>query len=104
MLVVCTPTAQSSYASPNAEMARRKTTMKARKVRVAVAMLGLVASMAVVQLAFPGAAQARCNGGSGTTSTLIWGGDVVVSEQPLTGTCNGNNSYQGRFRGHVFSH
>jgi hypothetical protein len=63
--------------------------------------MSLIGSMLLVQQVAPGAAHARCDGvGDEITSTLIIGGVVAVSEQPITGTCNDNNLYQGRFRSH----
>lgn len=73
--------------------------VKSRKLRAAVTTLGVVLATLAVQLAFPSAAQARCNGeDNAVTSKLIWGGEVIVSERPLAGTCNDNKTYQGRYR------
>ena len=57
----------------------------------------LVASLSVI--AIPEAAQARCVGQGGrTTSTLVVSGLVYVTEVPREGTCNRNNHYSAQYR------
>jgi hypothetical protein len=60
--------------------------------------IGLLAAtlFTVDSLALPSSAEARCNGqGNPVTSTFSYGGAVRVSETPVTGTCNGNQTYSG---------
>lgn len=71
-----------------------------RRLRAIMAAAGLIASIAVVQAALPGVAQARCQGASEITSTLVINGVVAVSEVPVAGTCNDNEYYQANFRSH----
>jgi hypothetical protein len=62
------------------------------RIQAISATIGLLASVGLSLVAFPGAAQARCNGG--TELTNYFNTPVgSVSENPVTGTCNGNNFY-----------
>jgi hypothetical protein len=63
--------------------------------------IGLLAATlyAVDSLASPSPAEARCTGvNQPVKSTFIVGGRTVASETPVTGTCNGNQLYQGVLR------
>jgi hypothetical protein len=63
--------------------------------------IGLLAAtlFTVDSLTFPDTAEARCAGtGNPVRSTFSYGGVVRVSETPVTGTCNGNQTYQGVIR------
>jgi hypothetical protein len=56
------------------------------------------AAFVAVSVATPGIASARCAGvGNEIRSTLIVGGQEWVAERPDSGTCNGNNTYNGHF-------
>jgi len=68
---------------------------KSRKLRAGIVVLGLLASVLVMQVGFPGVAQARCAGvDHPIVSTLL----TYVEEKPATGSCNNNNTYTGLFR------
>jgi hypothetical protein len=69
-----------------------------RRRRLAARFLavGLLAATlsAVDSLTFPDTAEARCAGnGNPVNSTFSYGGVVRVSDDPVTGTCNGNQLY-----------
>jgi hypothetical protein len=77
--------------------------MTHRRHRLAARFLaiGLLAATlyAVDSLASPSPAEARCTGiNQPVKSTFIVGGRTVASETPLSGTCNGNQLYQGVLR------
>jgi hypothetical protein len=73
---------------------------KRSSLRVVIAAMSLIASMVVIQAAMPGTAHARCNGASNEPTNLVVLGQTAVSENPVAGTCNNNNYYQGAFRSH----
>lgn len=69
-----------------------------RRRRLAARFLavGLLAATlyTVDSLTFPDTAEARCAGnGNPVVSSFSYGGVVRVSEDPVTGTCNGNQTY-----------
>lgn len=69
-----------------------------RRRRLAARFLavGLLAATlsAVDSMTFPDTAEARCAGnGNPVNSTFSYGGVVRVSDDPVTGTCNGNQLY-----------
>jgi hypothetical protein len=69
-----------------------------RRRRLAARFLavGLLAATlsAVDSLTFPDTAEARCAGnGNPVNSTFSYFGEVRVSDDPVTGTCNGNQLY-----------
>jgi hypothetical protein len=62
------------------------------RTRAISATIGLLAAFTLTMVAFPGAAQARCNGASELTNLFITS-DGTVTENPVNGTCNGNDFY-----------
>jgi len=59
-------------------------------------------AFAVVSVAAPGIASARCAGqGNEVRSTLVVDGQEYVAESPDTGSCNGNNTYSAHFAAKV---
>jgi hypothetical protein len=73
--------------------------MRLRRLLTTASILGVLAPLGFVALSatVPGVAAARCAGSTEIRSTLVVGGVEVVAEKPLSGTCNGNNTYQGEF-------
>lgn len=70
------------------------------RARAITATLGLLAAMTLTTVAFPAAAQARCNGG--TELTNLFNTPVgSVTENPSNGTCNGNDFYASDFNSSV---
>ncbi|WP_367133438.1 hypothetical protein [Saccharothrix sp. HUAS TT1] len=69
--------------------------------RTAATILGLSTAVAFIgsSVVLPGTAAARCAGSTSVRSSLVIdqnGGKVeVAAEKPVSGTCNGNNVYQG---------
>jgi hypothetical protein len=93
--------ASAQAKSPVQRKGRRK--MMHRRHRLAARFLAIVllaaTLYAVDSLASPSPAEARCTGvNQPVKSTFIVGGRTVASETPLTGTCNGNQLYQGVLR------
>lgn len=75
---------------------------KHKRLRAIVAVVALAASMILTQAAFSTAAQARCAGETvEVTSLLRIAGTTYVTEVPVSGTCQGNNTYQSEFRSNV---
>ena len=71
-----------------------------RRRRLAAGFLALSLLAATLytvdSLASPSPAEARCTGeGSPVYSWYRYAGDLVASETPGAGTCNGNNIYSG---------
>jgi hypothetical protein len=66
------------------------------RTRAISAIIGLLAAFTLTMVAFPGAAQARCNGASELTN-LFNAPAGSVTENPVNGTCNGNDFYQSDF-------
>ncbi|GAA3238810.1 hypothetical protein ACFO1B_10065 [Dactylosporangium siamense] len=66
------------------------------RVRAVTVTLGLLAA-AAISLATPGAAHAVCSAGTELTNTLVVNGTVYVTENPVNGTCNGNDYYQTNY-------
>lgn len=71
--------------------------IRKHRVRALTATLGLLAATALALVA-PGPARAACVGGNEFTHSLIVEGTVYVVEDPVNGTCNGNDYYQSTFR------
>jgi hypothetical protein len=84
----------------------RVLTKKALTTTASAAVLTL-ASFAVLAVAAPGTASARCNGIGNENeirSTLILNGRELVAEAPYHDTCNHNNIYNGHFASKVASY
>jgi hypothetical protein len=72
-----------------------------RRIAARVLAVGLLAATlsAVDSLTFPDTAEARCAGnGNPVNSTFSYNGTVRVSDDPVTGTCNGNQLYTADLR------
>jgi hypothetical protein len=70
-----------------------------RTGRAVIAAMSLIASLVLIQVALPGTAHARCNGvNTEATVNLVILGETVASENPIAGTCNNNNYYQGGYK------
>jgi hypothetical protein len=65
------------------------------RIRTFTMIVGLLAVVALTVVSFPAAAQARCVGqNSETTSRLKVAGTTYATEDPLSGTCNGNTLFR----------
>lgn len=73
-------------------------TIRTTGLRAVTAALGLLASVVVGLAVSPGTAHADCHGTTLVNSTLrTTGGFTYVSENPVSGTCNGNRYFQTWF-------
>ena len=66
------------------------------RIRALTTLLGLVAA-AGLSVVVPGTAHAACVAAVESTNTLVRNGTVYVTENPVNGTCNGNNFFQSYF-------
>lgn len=72
--------------------------IRSRLARLVGTLVATTALMFSVQaVAVPGVAGASCIGGSEFTFYLTVNSTNFVTESPVSGTCNGNDYYQGRF-------
>ena len=71
-----------------------------RGLRAVIAAMSLIGSLVLIQVAVPGTAHARCNGATEAQVNLVILNQTVASENPIAGTCNDNNYYQGGYRSH----
>jgi hypothetical protein len=72
---------------------------KSQGFRAIIAVAAVAASMLVTQVAFSSAAQARCAGdGVEVTSLLRVNLNTYVTERPIVGTCNSNNTYRAEIQ------